>query len=427
MLNLLDATCTSCEDDFYVTLPSDHALLAPVSINTQTKEVFNPSAAAWLGDLLALSLSQKSAEYIPIQFTRSRRFDRIVLVNCLDYLYGHCLLKLLNVQYYLEHEGGLACCVLIPKQLTHLVPAGVAEIWAVDLPLKRFRTWFTSLQEQIANEISAREVCFLGIAHSHPHFSRYDLSQFVKQHESNALSRDTTRVVFAYREDRLWGSSLRRQHRNINQLFDELRLGFPRLEFSVVGLGSTGVFNQGVHDCRAVIVSLESEQRWLATFANADCVVGVHGSNMLLPSGLARHVVELVPEDRLGNLTQDLLWPSESACGNEALYRVRFLYGDSDLRDLHPYRVATIIINQIGFAEGFRIFNTASQMFNTDGQDREHAVACLSTASASATSAYVHLLERYRARRLAKPLSRMRTHADRLLGSASRAVHKLQR
>jgi hypothetical protein len=35
-------------------------------------------------------------------------------------------------------------------------------------------------------------------------------------------------------------------------------------------------------------------------------VIGIHGSNMLLPTALAAGCVEILPEDRYGNMVQDI-------------------------------------------------------------------------------------------------------------------------
>ncbi|HVF57329.1 MAG TPA: hypothetical protein VM934_14335, partial [Pyrinomonadaceae bacterium] len=53
-------------------------------------------------------------------------------------------------------------------------------------------------------------------------------------------------------------------------------------------------------------------------------VVGVHGSNMLLPSAHAGGVVELMGPERWGNFTQDILFRDAGDC-RETLFRYRFL------------------------------------------------------------------------------------------------------
>ncbi|MEJ7700938.1 MAG: hypothetical protein WKF71_15015 [Pyrinomonadaceae bacterium] len=52
-------------------------------------------------------------------------------------------------------------------------------------------------------------------------------------------------------------------------------------------------------------------------------VVGVHGSNMLLPSAHAGSVIELIGEDRWGNYLQDILFRVSDS--REMFFRYRFV------------------------------------------------------------------------------------------------------
>ncbi|MEO8734411.1 MAG: hypothetical protein ABI373_08775 [Flavobacteriales bacterium] len=49
------------------------------------------------------------------------------------------------------------------------------------------------------------------------------------------------------------------------------------------------------------------ERTWCEAYARSQVVVGVHGSNMLLPTSLAVGCVEILPYDRYGNMVQDLV------------------------------------------------------------------------------------------------------------------------
>jgi hypothetical protein len=83
----------------------------------------------------------------------------------------------------------------------------------------------------------------------------------------------------------------------------------------------------------------------------ADLAIGVHGSNMLLPSALARATVELIPAARWGNILQASL--VREADPLEALYDHRFLYGEDRLTDIPASRVAQLAIEVIDGAERF--------------------------------------------------------------------------
>jgi hypothetical protein len=53
-------------------------------------------------------------------------------------------------------------------------------------------------------------------------------------------------------------------------------------------------------------MDVEVERSWCRAYAKSQVVVGVHGSNMLLPTALAAGCVEILPHDRLGNIVQDI-------------------------------------------------------------------------------------------------------------------------
>jgi len=151
MRNLVEGHCSNCSKDFYVDMPVGHGLFYPFAIEKNTLQLYG-GPINWFGKLLRESL-------------KFLERDKVVLVNCLDFLYGHSLLKLFNVQHYLDQHPDLGCCVLVPKQIRHLVPDGVAEIWEVDLPLREYRHWHVSLEESIRKEIYKKKKVYLSLAY----------------------------------------------------------------------------------------------------------------------------------------------------------------------------------------------------------------------------------------------------------------------
>jgi hypothetical protein len=96
---------------------------------------------------------------------------------------------------------------------------------------------------------------------------------------------------------------------------------FPDLEFSITGLGKPGGFPAWVKDLRKEKIDEKVEIAWCEQYAKSHVVIGIHGSNMLLPSAHAGATVELMPPERWGNIIQDILLPVLDS--REALYRYR--------------------------------------------------------------------------------------------------------
>jgi hypothetical protein len=103
-------------------------------------------------------------------------------------------------------------------------------------------------------------------------------------------------------------------------------------------------------DLRIEQFNIEQDRLWLAYMQVSDCAFGVHGSNMLLPSGLAKSTVELVSTSRLGNTVQDFLFPYGHYDNRDALLFYRMVYGNETLANISPATLTPIIVSTIADA-----------------------------------------------------------------------------
>lgn len=348
---LADLHCDSCGREFYGDLPAGQGFYTPLLLEKKTGRVAQDCGVEWFADWLRSSYARRSDD--PLDFTVRRREDEeppaterraAVLLNCLDAVYGHSLLKLLNAPRHLDDlrpDGptGAHLIVLVPRRLAWLVPDGVAETWIVDLPFARGAEWNDWLAGEIRRRLDAYDDVYLSVAFSHPHPLDYEIERltrvapFPRDEWRARLSRPT--VTFIWREDRLWcgddrraapkkwrrrifargpsshsgasGDDVGRQGAAVIALADELRERWPTLDFAVAGFGARTHLPSWIEDLRVAEIGEETERRWCARYAASHLVVGVHGSNMLLPSAHAGGVVEIIDEDRWGNSPQDIL------------------------------------------------------------------------------------------------------------------------
>jgi hypothetical protein len=347
---LAEASCPDCGERYYADLPVGQAIWSPVILNRSTTECHEPLGIDWFSQPLLEGFKNPcDREVVPIVH-KFHDADRIIIVNCLDFLYGHSLLKLLNVQRYLDESPDIGCCVLVPSQLVHLVPEGVAEVWEFPVSLKESKQWYPSLAKWITQQIASRKECFLSETYQHPSHNVYDLKRFVKDlpDVSAKVGENSPVIVFSYREDRCWGKNLIAQQRNLQKLYDKLAVIFPEMTFVLAGFGKKNkILSSGARllDLRTDKFTVETDRLWMAYMSAADCAIGVHGSNMLLPSGLAKSTVELVYKSRLGNTVQDFLFSSEMQDPRDTLLYYRMLYGDNTLSDIYPSMVCDMIAN----------------------------------------------------------------------------------
>ena len=352
MRNLADLECPQCKRAFYGDLPAGHGLCYPMLIEQSTGIVHNKYGYNFFANWLRESYPNRTDTPVDFSIEELQEIKHPVLLNCLDKLYGHCLLKLLNAQYYLDHCPDFDLIVLVPRFLRWMVPEGVAEIWTVDLPLERGIEWNDWLAAEIKRQIEPLGECWLSVAFSHPHPEDYNIERFtgVKSFPVDewADRLDTPVVTYIWREDRLWRDVNRDQRpqgliqrmrsrlgfkhfpapredqaQRVIALADALHHSLPTVDFAIAGLGHPGGMPEWITDLRTQQIDEHTERAWCERYAKSHVVVGVHGSNMLLPSAHVGGVVELVPDSRWGNLIQDILPIPDDV--RESIYRYRFL------------------------------------------------------------------------------------------------------
>jgi hypothetical protein len=354
MRNLADLLCAKCGRAFYADLPAGHGLYYPMLLERATGIVHDKHNVKWFSNWLRDSYANRIESSIDFHGEDLRSLEQPVLLNCLDTLYGHCLLKLLNAQYYLDHHPELDLIVLVPRFLRWMVPDGAAAIWTIDWPLRRGTEWNDWLAAELHRRISVLSECRLSIGFSHPYPGDYDIERFtrVRPFQVDQWSTSSTRptVTFVWREDRVW-RNLRRYERSqgVNEwlkgklgltqdpldeqkervvaLARTLQETFPQVDFAVVGMGQPGGLPGWIADLRTLETTDRVERAWCERYAQTHVVIGVHGSNMLLPSAHAGAMIELVPGQRWSNLVQDVLPTALDV--REAMCRYRFLPLDS--------------------------------------------------------------------------------------------------
>ena len=349
MRTLADLSCPGCGKRFYGDLPSGFGLQYPTLLDRETGDVHDSAGVPWFAELLRRSYAERTSSPVDVEVEELASLERPVLLDCLDALYGHSLLKLLNAQYYLDHEPEFDLVVLVPRFLRWLVPEGVAAVWTVDLPLARGAEWNDSLAGELKRRLEPFEAAFLSLAFPHPPPSDYAIERFtgVAPRPIDVIEPVPAEptITFVWRDDRHWrGGGRGRRHlqeAHISRLTELVLEGLDRADVAVTGVGEPAPERiVPAADLRHPLPDAIVERSWCERYRNSDVVVGVHGSNMLLPSAYAVSAVELVPADRLGNVGQSLLARGSDA--RDVLYRYRSLPLESS-----PEEVAAVVVTLV--------------------------------------------------------------------------------
>jgi hypothetical protein len=361
MRSLADTTCPECDRAFYVDLPAGHGLTYPVALDQETGETHYSHDKDWFAEWLEAAYADRQDTARELTTSGELAEQPTVLVNCLDTLYGHALLKLWNVQYYLD-ETDLQVVVLVQDIFEWAVPADVDAIWAIDLPLSAGTEWNDRLAAQIQDRLSSASETHLSVGFSHPHPTHVDVERFTGVEPFDTTKWDGQQspptVTFVWRDDRRWETTrfapslsgrlrgylnrasaeigwplgVREQRRRVIELGKHLRDFVPDLEFAVAGIGTDGSFPNWIEDKRVATPTPAKERDLCRQYATSHVVVGVHGSNLLLPSAHAGSVVELLPPRRWENVIQDLY--VRPADRRDALYQNRILPVDTSVHEV---------------------------------------------------------------------------------------------
>jgi hypothetical protein len=337
MFMLADLVCPLCTRRFFGDLPASVGLYYPSLIEQESGEV-HAVGPTWFSQLQSLAYNnfrrQPPAQPPAFKEKLYRTLRKPVILNCLDCYYGHSLLKLLNAQYYLDHHPDFDLVLLIQP----------------------FLRWHESVDQEIKRRLVDCQRAELSIALPVPSPRDYDVARFSRvsprwrQGESSEsrVKASAPQIAFIWRDERLWAgaamgdrtrfhrlgtriwrrlvSQRHEQQRRVVALASALRKDLPQLQFCVAGYGRPGGLPSWIEEQRHLRPDEAVERAWCRLYASCDVVVGVHGSNMLLPSAHAGAVVEFVPVDRWGNLGQDILVdvPFDIEA-QDALVRYRFL------------------------------------------------------------------------------------------------------
>lgn len=318
--------CHNCGTQFMEDLPVGHAIMAGFKVdlthNANIQLYGETGYQPWFGNPLCWSTRNPArGEDIHIDREVIKIFDQVVILNCLDYLYGHSLLKLFNSEHYLRNLPQYGLIVIVPKAIKWMVPSGVAEIWSVNLPLTGFLNFYPSLHMSIQQLCERYSTVFLSKGYPHP--KDFSISRYtgIAKHSFDC---NDWRITFVWRNDRVWCKEesytnrktdsmakqqlIQRQVDNICDFFDLLKCQFPSAKYTVAGLGSGGIFPGWIEDFRMESLAQNDEKRICQVYADSRLVIGVHGSNMILPSAHAGLTCDIIPKDRWGNLGQDIAY-----------------------------------------------------------------------------------------------------------------------
>lgn len=330
--------CRSCGQNYFQTLPVAHALQYPIYVSEDTGKIINwRDVPNWLADPLESAFKQQNQNNLAVVKKVLRNVTkRVILLNCLDHCYGHVFWKLLNAERHLRQEG-FGLILIVPASFTWLVPEGVSEVWAVDGDLKHFKQGIKNLDSFIKGQVKRFDEVYLSQAYVHIDHTRIKIENFIKvaKFDLNAFDKSRPTITFVIREDRFWLRSrfdgffyqfcikfkllsrfkhyfILRQNNLFNKTAIALKKKLPECSIIATGLGNSGKLNKVIQNHRTKAIDLQVEKTWCEIYAQSHIVFGVHGSNMIIPTSLAAGFIEILPDYKIDNIAEDILFSSNT-------------------------------------------------------------------------------------------------------------------
>lgn len=322
--------CNKCKNTLLFSVPVNQASIEQYSYDPCKDLLYDESGnlikGNWFSSRLR-SISNPLTKPVNISFEIFEKKDEVIILNTLDYIYGHSFLFLMNLQRILKAKPEQGIIVIIQPMFRWLLPQeGLAEIWTVNLGFRDFYNFHKDLSDKINIELHRFSKVWLSKGHILPTNENIDINLFTGILPYDFRHKPSKpRITFVWREDpdRLW-------IRNIFIVKVFKKLGFSnillpfhifrtkrfislirmRMEdgyvFTLAGFGKAGKFNRNVEDKRVVIFDSAAEKLQCRIFSESELVIGVHGSSMILPSLHAGMAISMMPSRRWGNFAEDL-------------------------------------------------------------------------------------------------------------------------
>lgn len=356
--------CNKCITNILFNLPTNQGIIDKFKLVLEEKKIFYYNNIEvkpnWSSDKFFSILNPIERE-VKLDVLKIKPSKKVIILNTLDFIYGHSLLFLFNLQQLIKNKGGLGIIVLIQPMMKWLLPSeGISEVWTVNLGFNDLKQYYPNLSNQINKELLRFDEVNISAGHIIPTNNNINIETFTSvkpfSFEQPTLK---PRITFIWREDpgRLMIRNiyvtkffqklgfkkilLPIHYLKVRFLFYLLRKSLPEnYEFTIAGLGKFGKFPNYIKDERVMNFLPTTERKLCEIYSESVLVIGIHGSSMLLPSAHAGMTISLMPSKRWGNFQEDILLSETDA--RLALFQKRILP-----LNLSLFEIKDIIIDMI--------------------------------------------------------------------------------
>ena len=289
-------------------LPSDDAVAYTIKFDYKTKSIYEGERNWYNEPLLEkidLDRLMPLEKIKRIDFSK-KRHSKCIVLNLLDYCYGHSLVKLLNVEsFYRDYKDTHDLFLIsfpdiedyIPKEsfnncLLDVTFGDIKKIYSLKGILDKVKENYDEVDYGVLD-------AYLRIEDKESKISFYNFYGI----EDNTY-KDKKLVTFHYRADngRAWGE--KKQSHNVTELLSEMRGYFSKdVIFCVIGDRDKNTFPEWVLDKRIERYPNPIVHEYSQIISSSVIMVSVTGSNLVLPSLLSKGMIVHFVKEPLMRLT----------------------------------------------------------------------------------------------------------------------------
>lgn len=364
--------CKSCNDTLYTDLPAGHGFYYETNyLEKADKGYIDDKGGQWFLNALKKTVFNRNEHDVHI-LKKTKEHDKLVILSAVDSYFGHAVLRLMTSAYYKREHSDTDILLIYNKQLKWMVPEFIDNLIECSIPFKLSEQWIINLDSAVREIADAYESVYIATDYAHLYKNK-QIEVFtgipVKKPEDIFLQKNPC-IGFIWREDRLWIDNerlsqaaniirkrlgidvsallIRQQYNKIMKCMKIIRKQYPQGRIYIAGFGKQMKFPKWVEDMRVLKPSEETEKIWCERYSNTTITIGLHGSNMILPSAYSAMVLDIIPEWKWYNVLEDIII-QRSDNPYDTLFRYRMIPKKTTTSE-----IASIAVSMIQYYNKFK-------------------------------------------------------------------------
>jgi hypothetical protein len=198
--------CDKCNRVIIESIPVNQSVMEQYRFYPETGTIKNNENKTvtdnWYTEKLK-SIGFPNNEVVELEVKILNRFDEVIILNTLDYVYGHSLLFLLNLQRIIENRKTMGIILLVQPMLKWMIPkSDIAEVWTVDLGFNKLNSFYPDLSNKLNQQLVRFKKVYLSKGHLIPTNRNIEIEKFtgIKPY-SFSNEPVEPKITFIWRED----------------------------------------------------------------------------------------------------------------------------------------------------------------------------------------------------------------------------------